>query len=137
MTITTDHTPVPAPPRPYPYPPVPAPRRPMGAARIADLVATVVLSLIGLTAALLAAYLTLFFAMATDGCSATNCRTDLVGWAYLVSWGGAGLGVAVILAGVIASAVRRRVMFLWPLLGTALTVGGFLLGVSLASNVVS
>lgn len=121
-----------------PYPPYPPqvryPHRDASPARPAwDLVTSAVLALMLLAGCGLGWLYSLFAGMATDACSGTErCSFDLIDRAYRVAWGGIGVALAVTLAGMIIAWWRRRITFIWPLLGWVIfvstyVVGGFLL----------
>ncbi|QKT07816.1 hypothetical protein HUN08_11920 [Gordonia sp. X0973] len=118
-----------------PATPIPAPKT--SGARIADIVVTVLaFAALGIGCAF-TLFFSLFFAMATDPCgSGTGCRENLVGWGMLAVWVGAGMGIIVAIGGTIFGAVRRKVMFCWPLIGIALAAAGFFLGLYLVDQVV-
>lgn len=90
-----------------------------------DIVVTAVLSALLTAGSLLAGYVTLFaFAMSTDGCF-DRCREEYVGRAFGAAWGGIGLAFLVTLAGVVWAGIKRKPMFLWPLVGIGIVVAGF------------
>ncbi|NNG96266.1 hypothetical protein [Gordonia araii] len=125
--------------RPAVYPPVPPPvvpnRAPMTGWRIADIIATIVATVVFGVLAALAAYVTVFFVMMGGSChSGADCSTDLIGWAYLVSWGGAAVASLVVTVGVVVGAVRRKVMVVWPLAGTVIVIATFAAGYLMAAQ---
>ncbi|WP_051721962.1 MULTISPECIES: hypothetical protein [Actinomycetes] len=120
----------------YPHPtPVLAvsPRRPR---LVADVIATFCLLALQGLVLVCSAYMSLFFAMATDSCYADRCDTDNLLWAYVVADGG---GVAVVVVSTIAASIvmfRRRMAFWIPLVGLILQIFAFALGAGLAGSVV-
>lgn len=99
---------------PPPATPSPNPGR---RTRNADVVAAVLLTVLLIGAALFLGFATLvIFPMATDSCR-EHCRTEFVGDAFVAQWAGIGLSLLVAVAGLVYSAVRARLMFIWPLLG--------------------
>lgn len=92
-----------------------------GGRRTADVVATVVLSVVLVLGSVLALGFSFFFVAITVDCD-EPCRTDLLSWAYVVTWGGIGLTLLGTVVAVWVSAARRRVMFVWPLLGIGCVV---------------
>lgn len=123
------------PPPGYPppgYPPPPA-RAPLGGARIADIVATAFLCIAQLSLSAFGLLWSLFFPMAMDSCSARTCSNDLMTAAFAAAWGGIGAATLLALIGVVLGATRRRVMFVWPLLGTIIVVAASVGGAQLAT----
>lgn len=125
----------PSPQHPSPQPPSP-PRRGQTAA-IVDVVVTIVGWMgLGLVVAATLFY-SVFFGMVTDSCFAdSGCNEDLVGTAVATVWGGALAAIVVALAGSIVSLVGRRYCFYWPLIGIAITVAAFAIGLAAIDNVV-
>ena len=102
--------------------PVPAAHR---GARVADIIVTVVLSAVLVVGSLSAAYTSIFgFAMATDSCF-ERCREEYVGDAFVASWGSVVVALLVTPIAVVVSAIKRKPMFVWPLLGIGIVVAGF------------
>ena len=87
-----------------------------------------------LTVCLVAFWLSLFFAMATDSCS-TKCNTGYGNWAYPVTWGGIALSLLPASVGVTLAAVRRSIMWVWPALGLVIVVGSFIAGAALTETI--
>jgi hypothetical protein len=120
---------------PYPqYPP--PPRKPFSTT---DLVLTPLLG-VGLLLGCAASFVYSGFAvMATDGCGGTPNRCDfgLINAAYVVAWGAIALAMLVAFVGIVASAVRRKTMFIWPLIGLVMLVAGMVAGGFLLSAGVS
>ncbi len=84
--------------------------------------------------ALIGFYFSLFAGMATDVCGGTpdRCSNGLIGAAYAVAWGGIALAMLVALVGVTIAAVKRKPMFIWPIVGLVvflcgMVAGGFML----------
>ncbi|WP_040871171.1 hypothetical protein [Nocardia exalbida] len=121
---------------PYGMPPVPArPAAGQRAARTWDVVLAVVLYCVAAVLGLAAAYFTVFFALATDPCGLDNCRTDYLGWAFVVSWGGTAFAIVGVTGMLILAAVKRWYMWYWPVLAIVLIVASFGGGLALASQV--
>ncbi|WP_174190170.1 hypothetical protein [Nocardia barduliensis] len=122
------------PPRPpHPGPPVrPDLRQPV---RTWDVVLAVVLYCVAAVLALAAAYFTVFFAFASDPCGPDNCRTDYLGWAFVVSWGGTAFAIVGVTGMLILAAVKRWYMWYWPVLAIVLIVASFCGGLALAAQV--
>jgi len=103
-----------------------------------DVVVTVLLFAVLVLAALASFYVSLYFAMATDGCySDSDCNEDLLGPAYAFAWGGIFVGFVGAIVGTVVAACTRIWMWIWPLLGTIVIVVTFLIGLSFADAVVS
>jgi hypothetical protein len=119
-------------PYPYQYPqpygrPGPVPKKPFSTV---DLVLTPLLSGALLFGSLVGFYFSLFAGMATDVCGGTPDRCDdgLIAGAYAVAWGGIGLAVVVAVVGISIAAIRRKPMFIWPIVGLVLFVIGMVAG---------
>jgi hypothetical protein len=113
----------------YPYPhgqPLPPRKKPFSTV---DLVLTPLLSGLLLLGSFVGFYFSLFAVMATDGCGGTpdRCNDGLIGAAYAVAWGGIGLAVIVTIIGISIAAVKRRPMFIWPIVGLAVFVAGMVI----------
>jgi hypothetical protein len=113
----------------YPYVRPQPPKR-----STADVVATVVTFTLAAALALLCLASSLFFPMVTDSC-ANQCNDAMLGWAYLVTWGGVVIAALVAIGGSIFAAVRGRVMWVWPTVGLGLVVVAAIIGVALANSV--
>ncbi|QIS06915.1 hypothetical protein F5X71_35480 [Nocardia brasiliensis] len=101
-----------------------------------DVILTIVLYCAAVVAGLIAAYLTVFFAFAADACgSGRTCHDEYLNAAFAVSWGGTAAALVVSLVMIIVAAVKRWLMFYWPILAMAVIVGSFVCGASLASQV--
>ena len=123
-------------PYPYPYPhpygrPGPPPKKPFSTV---DLVLTPLLAGGLLFGSVAGFYFSLFAGMATDVCGGTpdRCNDGLIGTAYAVAWGGIALAVLITGVGISIAAIRRKTMFVWPIVGLVVFVvgmvaGGFLL----------
>jgi hypothetical protein len=111
----------------YPNPHAPQARKPLSTT---DLVLTPLLSGLLLLGALIGFFFSLFAGMATDGCGGMpdRCDNGLIGAAYAIAWGGIGLAVIVTVTGVAVAAVKRRLMFIWPVVGLVIFVAGMLTG---------
>lgn len=116
----------PHPPPPYPAAPGYSPRSP------ADIIVTIVLSLVAVTEGVVAFFATGFFAMAADGCP--NCNETMIGLGFAVSWGGLALTAVGALLGIVIAAKRGRALWVWPALAMALIVVFFLTGGVLANS---
>ncbi|MBF6469909.1 hypothetical protein IU427_32825 [Nocardia beijingensis] len=125
------HTPQPWPPHGAPAS-SPAGQRPV---RTWDVVLAIVLYCVAAVLGSAAAYFTLFFAFATDPCGTDNCRTDYLGWAFAVSWGGTALAIVGVTGMLILAAVKRWYMWYWPVLAIVLIVLSFAGGLALTSQV--
>jgi hypothetical protein len=119
---------------PYPYypgyPPVP-PRRHSAV----DITLTVILSTLTTISALGAVSFSFFFVMATDSCGPRQCNFDVLGAAYLVTWGGIGLAILGGATGIIVAALRKWTMWFWPAASLLLIVVSTGVGLSLANSV--
>ncbi|NKY27958.1 hypothetical protein [Nocardia gamkensis] len=126
---------------PQPWPPYGMPQGParppaeQRAVRTWDVVLAVVLYCVAAVLGLAAAYFTVFFAFATDPCGPDNCRTDYLGWAFVVSWGGTAFAIVGVTGMLILAAVKRWYMWYWPVLAIVLIVASFGGGLALASQV--
>jgi hypothetical protein len=94
---------------------------------VVDITLTSILSVVAALAALGTVCFSFFFVMATDSCN-EHCDTGALNAAYLVTWGGVGLAVAIGASGVI-------VMWIWPMLALVLIVVALGIGVHLADAV--
>lgn len=107
---------------PPPWQSGPPRSRPTDGFLVADIILTVVLAL-GLMLLSLFALLMVFLSpMATDRCYPDCGRGVDVAWAAM--WMALPVGVIVAIGGVVLAAVKRRVMFIWPL------IGGVIIGVT-------
>jgi hypothetical protein len=114
----------------YPYPhgqPMPPPKKPFSTV---DLVLTPLLSGLLLFGSFVGFSFSLFAGMATDACGGTpdRCNDGLIGGAYVVAWGGIGLAVTVTITGISFAAVKRKPMFIWPIVGLVVLVAGMVAG---------
>ena len=100
-----------------------------------DVIATVLLALLGLGAAAGVLFTSPFMVMATDAAD-RKPRTSLLGLAFAVTWGGVGVGVIGAAVGIFRAARDDTPMWIWPALGIALIGGCFGLGAWLATKVV-
>jgi cytochrome bd-type quinol oxidase subunit 2 len=100
----------------------------------ADRVASVVLAALAVLAAVVSLIVSPFFVMSTDACGHDDCRDSLVVWADAVTWGGVAVAAVVGVAGMIAAARRRTVMWVWPALALLVVVTTFVIGAELASS---
>ncbi|MET9024799.1 hypothetical protein ABZW96_04170 [Nocardia sp. NPDC004168] len=119
-------------PQPWPYGTPPVGQRPV---RTWDVVLAVVLYSVAVVLGAAAAYFTVFFAFASDPCGQDNCRTEYLGWAFAVSWGGTATAIVGVTAILVLAAIKRWYMWYWPVLAMALIVLSFAGGVALASQV--
>jgi hypothetical protein len=111
----------------YPYSP---PRR----RSTADIVATSVVLVIAAATGVLSLAFSMFFPMATDAC-ADDCNTSLIGWAYLMTWGGVGIAAIVAVGGTVIAAACRRVMWVWPTVALVLIIVTVVIAVGLVGSV--
>jgi hypothetical protein len=102
----------------------------------ADTVATVAMFVLAAIAGALSVSFSFFFVMATDSCTANNCDTSALDWAYVVTWGGVGVAAIVAVVGIIVAARRKRVMWVWPTIALALIIVAVVIGSQLANSVV-
>lgn len=102
---------------------------------VLDTIATVVLSLALLAAAGAALFMSPFLVMATDS-AGDKPRTGMLGWAFVVTWGGVAAGVIGAAVGVLRSVRSDTTMWWWPALGIAVVGASFALGGLLATRVV-
>jgi hypothetical protein len=114
-------------------PPFPGHWAPIRHRSTADIVVTSVLGALLLTACLVAFWLSLLFAMATDSCN--PCNMGYGNWAYPVAWGGIAVSVLLASVGVTLAAVRQSIMWVWPALGLVIVVGSFIAGAALAATI--
>ncbi|KXO99998.1 Uncharacterised protein (plasmid) [Tsukamurella tyrosinosolvens] len=78
----------------------------------------------------------LAFAMASDPCAWEDCAsTGLPRLGIAVAYSGAGVGALVALVGYGRAFDDRRITFIWPIIGFAFTVVGWLIGAWLAAPV--
>lgn len=120
--------------QPYPYPyshpyghPGPPVKKPFSTV---DLVLTPLLAGGLLFGSVVGFFFSLFAAMATDVCGGTPDRCDdgLIGGAYAVAWGGIGLAVLITVVGISIAAIKRKTMFIWPIVGLVVFVVGMVAG---------
>lgn len=123
------------------YPPAPAhPGPSQQHRRTTDIVATAILGAVQIVVTMFALLWSLLFPMAADVCSSSNddCVDDVLGaLIYPVTWGGIVLGAATAVLGVTFAVIRRRLMFVWPLLGIALVIGATAAGLFLTDAAVN
>ncbi|MCW1957798.1 MAG: hypothetical protein KIH64_004475 [Mycobacterium sp.] len=98
-----------------------------------DLIATVLLSLLGLAAAAAVLFTSPFLVMATDSADGKP-RMSALGSAFAVTWGGAAVGVIGPGIGIFRAARHGTAMWIWPAMGIALIGACFTLGAWLASK---
>ena len=97
-----------------------------------DTVATAILAVFTLLAAVASFALSGYVEMATDTCG-RDCGQPWVALAYLVAWGGLVVAVAVMAVGIVVAARRVTVMWIWPALAALLVFGSFFAGMMLSS----
>ncbi len=100
-----------------------------------DRVATVFTSLLAILAGAGSVMLSPFFVMTTDACGADNCNLSRLTWAYVVTWGGVALAAVIAVAGMVRAARRGTVMWIWPVVATAVVAFTFGIGFLLAASV--
>jgi len=100
-----------------------------------DITLTVILGILAGLAALAAVSFSFLFVMATDSCGSHPCNYNALNAAYMVTWGGIGVGILVGAIGTIAAAVRNRLMWIWPALSLLITAISIGIGVHLADSV--
>lgn len=110
--------------------PAPPPRRSPW-----DTAAAVIIAALALLSAAASVLLSTFFVMAVDACGPDNCDFSWLTWAYVVTWGGVAVALAVGVAGMVRAAWRGTVMWVWPALTIGLVLVTFVAGVLLAGSV--
>lgn len=100
-----------------------------------DLIATVLLSLLGTAAAAAVVFTSPFLVMATDS-AGDKPRTGFLGLAFAVTFGGVAVGVLGAGIGVFRAARHDTTMWIWPAMGLAVIGLCFVLGGWLATKVV-
>lgn len=119
---------------PVPYSPYQVPAR--RTARTWDVILGWTLFGFACLIGLCAAYATIFFAFAADSCNDQTCNSDYIGLAFVVSWGGTAVALVGALVMLIVSTVKGWLMWYWPVIATAIVVGGFFAGFALAMNAI-
>lgn len=77
-----------------------------------------------------------FFVMATDGCGLSDsCPRGRLDLAYLVTWGGIGLAIVTMAAGMIISARRQWIFAVWPLVSILIIAGTWYAGATIAESI--
>jgi hypothetical protein len=123
------------PQHPNPHDPGPTPPTQPPHHSAADITTTVILSVLAGLAAVGAVSFSFFFVMATDSCGPQHCNYDALNAAYVVTWGGIGLAVVLGAAGIIAAAVRKTRMWIWPAVALGMIVVAAGIGMALANSV--
>ncbi|GAB2510477.1 hypothetical protein GCM10027167_10650 [Nocardia heshunensis] len=83
-----------------------------------------------------AAYITVFFAFATDSCgSGRDCAYAYVDWGIWLSWGGTAFALGVGLVMLLVSTVKGWLMWYWPVLSMAMIIASLICGGYLAAQV--
>ncbi len=119
--------------QPYPQAPTVAARRP----RTADIVATSLLISLHVTAFVVAAFFSAFYAMASDPCgTGVACDTAKIGHAYVLTDIVGGVVMLGASAGAVLLMLRRRVAFWVPLLGITVQVILVIASIGLLGSVV-
>lgn len=103
--------------------------------RIADRVATVTGLVLVVSAALGSLWFSTVFGIAADICVPGACDDSILVWAYLVTWGGAGVGVILAVVGTVVATRRARPRWPWPTVALILVVVSLVVGSSLADTV--
>ncbi len=119
---------------PCPYGPANAPTAPTPRHSTGDAVATALVFFIAVAAGAASLFWSLFFAMAADACD-VQCNEALIGWAYLITWGGIAVAAIVAVVGVIVAFRRGRRMWVWPTLGLAIIIAAVFIGTLTADSV--
>ncbi len=115
----------------HPYYPGYPPRR----HSVVDITLTVILATLAGLSALGAVSFSFFFVMATDSCGSHPCNYDALTAAYIVTWGGIGVAILVGAVGIIVTAVRNRLMWVWPAVSLLLIAVSTGIGIALANSV--
>ena len=101
-----------------------------------DVICSAVLWAILFIAAAVAAWLSLFFAFASDACPTDGCQPvpfHIDAFIYPVTWGGIGIALLLATAGSLVSVWRRWYMFFWPLIGIGTVMTSFLAGFAMTA----
>jgi hypothetical protein len=101
---------------------------------VVDITLTSILSVLAVLAAVATVGFSFFFVMATDSCN-EHCDAGALNAAYAVTWGGVAVALLVGVSGVIVTAVRGRLMWIWPALALALILAALGIGLHLADTV--
>jgi hypothetical protein len=101
---------------------------------VVDITLTSILSALAALAAMAAVGFSFFFVMAADSCN-EHCDAGALNGAYAVTWGGVTVAVLVGVSGVIVTAVRGWLMWIWPALALLLILVALAVGVHLADAV--
>ncbi|WP_143695977.1 hypothetical protein [Williamsia sp. 1138] len=109
-------------------------RPPRTTNQVVDVVMTVVLLVVHGLAFMVSAYISLFFAMATDSCYG-ECDTAPLTAAFVVTDGGGLLTLALAIIVSIVLLVRRCLAFWVPLVGIAIQIALVVAGAHLASSI--
>jgi hypothetical protein len=102
----------------------------------ADTIGTIIMFVLAAITGVVSVSFSFFFVMATDSCSANNCDTSALDWAYAVTWGGVGIAAIVAVGGIAIAAARKRVMWIWPTIALVLIIVAVAIGSQLANSVV-
>ncbi|BBZ66730.1 hypothetical protein MINS_21590 [Mycolicibacterium insubricum] len=113
---------------PHPHPPAQPEARRTGA--VVDGVAAAVLTTLQIVGSALTWWVTLFWAMATDGCF-EHCREEFVYHAWKVTWGGLALGLVITVVGLWVAAKRQTTLSVWPVAGIAVGIIAVVIGAHL------
>jgi hypothetical protein len=100
-----------------------------------DRVATVFTAVLAVLAGTGSVLISPFFVMTTDACGADNCNFTWLNWAYVVTWGGVALAAVIAVAGMVRAARRGTMMWIWPVVATAVVAFTFGIGFLLAASV--
>ncbi|MDE9365033.1 hypothetical protein PZ938_05385 [Luteipulveratus sp. YIM 133132] len=101
----------------------------------ADAVGTALLALVQAVVTFGALMLSMFFAMASDSCF-EDCRQveRTAAGATLLVWVAVATGLVVAIGGAVRADRRGATRCVWPLLGSLIAAGGFLVGLAIVSS---
>lgn len=96
-----------------------------------DVVLTIILLLLAIVVTIIASFLGVFLAFASDSCVVNDCNYDQIGAGMYVAIGGVWLPLVASIVVAILRLARRRLAFWVPLAGIALIAGVFAAGAGL------
>ena len=97
-----------------------------------DTLATVVIGVLAVLAAVVSVGISPFFVMTTDACGPDNCHLSLLTLAYVVTWGGIAVAALVGVIGAVRAARRGPRTWVWAATALAIVVASFGIGALLA-----